>query len=244
MAVTTSVTISGAKVALTFPIWHASNGVGLRGVIACHGHAGDYTQIAQGRAWAGHPEYWADYGGCVVGMVSTGDTWAQAAGAMTPITNLANYMRDTLGIVGRVGAAGWSMGGLDILRWTLENMARVAVGWVVSPAQDLDSDEANAAWTTEIDNLYGGSHATYLAQGSPRSPLNNAAAFRGGPKFQIVHATDDPTIPYAQSTALVAAVGDGTITMRQPDIVGGHQAGLTGISPSESLAWLRNNWAA
>lgn len=242
MAVTKLATVSGAKALLHFPSWHAADGVGLRGIVAQHGHTGDFTSVRQGGAFAGHPEYWADQG-YVVGAISTGDTWAQSAGAMDPISNLVAYMR-SIGVSGKLGLTGWSMGGLHALRWTLENMAQVAVGWVVSPAQDLDWDEAHAPWTAEIDALYGGSNATYLAQGSPRSPLNNAAAFRGGPKFQIAHATDDSTIPYSSSVALVNAVGDGTISMRQPDILGDHQGGLINVPPRESWEWLRSNWAA
>lgn len=242
MAVTKGITISGTDALLHFPAWGANNGSGLRPIICQHGHGGDYLQIEQGRAFAGHPEYWADRG-YVVGCISTGDQWASAA-AMTALTNLANYLNNTVGAAGKIGMAGWSMGGLHVMRWYLENPTRVAVGWVVSPALDLDADEANASWTAEIDAIYGGTHSSYLTQGSPRSPRNNVASFRGGPKWQIVHATDDTIIPYSNSTGFISAVNDPAVTMRSPDITGNHQGGLINISPRESWEWIRTNWAA
>lgn len=218
-----------------------------RAVLCFHGHGGSEWQIQQGESWAGHPEYWCDRGYVVIG-VSTGDHWDDTT-AMAAGLDAYNYLvaKGWIAAGDRVGVAGWSMGGGHAFRWLLDNPAKVAVGVTFSPDTDLDWSEQQSAWATEIDALYGGSHAGYLTNGSPRSPRNNAAAYRGGARMLVIHPTDDATLPYtmnAGGTGFVALVNDASVTLRQPDIVGGHQGGLLNVTPRETWEWLRSRWAA
>lgn len=226
------------------PSWNGK-GAGLRGIICFHGHDGDFNQIAQGLSWSGHPEYWAEKGYVVIG-VFTGNHWDDTL-AMQSGTDAYNYLINTIGISGpKVGIAGWSMGGGHAFRWLLDNPNKVAAGVTFAPDTDLDWSEQNAPWTAEIDALYGGSHATYLAQGSPRSPRNNLATFRGGPKMLVVHGTDDPTLPYsmnAGATGFVTLVNDPSVVLRQPDVTGGHMPQVN-VPPRETWEWFRTKWAA
>lgn len=237
MAVTRRAVVAGANVMLHLPSWQPQGGAGLRGILCWHGHTGKDTHIQQGGPWVGHPEYWAERG-YVVGCAAVGDSWMSPA-SMALGTALADHMRDVWGVAGKLGVTGWSMGGGNGLRWVIENLARTAVAWFCSPASDLDWFHANQ-WGPEIDAVYGGA---YAANGSPRSPWNNLAAFRGGPAIQIAHATNDPTVPYQQSVDFIAAIGDPAVTLRQPDILGAHQGGLF-LPPRETWEFLRTHWSA
>lgn len=239
MAVTQFVTVSGQGAVVHLPSWQSKDATGLIPLVCFHGHDGTEHQLDAGGPWAPHPTFWAD-GGFAVGMVATGNSWLDSAGMTLGAAMLA-YLTGTLGARTDVKprGAGWSMGGGNLLRFILENLTTVGKAVVFSPVSDLDAAEQVAGWTAEIDALYGGSHAAYLTQGSPRSPLNNAASFRGGPKVLIVHPTDDSVIPYATSTAFVAAVNDSAVTLRQPDITGDHQGGLLNVPARETWEWLR-----
>lgn len=240
MAVTQQVTLTGGLAAMVhFPSWRSKDASGLRAVIACHGHGGSDIQESQGGPFVGHPEYWADRG-YVVGMVSTGNTWLNTT-AMTDITTLYNYLM-TLGPVStKVGLLAWSMGGGHALRWYIENTTKVAAGYLCSPLTDLDWAHAQAGYVAEVDAAYSGN---YAANGASRSPIQNVAAFRGGPKFLIAHAQNDTTLPRSQTDAFVAAVNDPAVAMRQPDVlVGDHQGGLTQVLPRESWEFIRTAWS-
>lgn len=241
MAVTKQVVISGMQVMAHFPSWHAADGVGLRGIIACHGHGGQDVQIEQGGPFCGHPEFLADQG-YVVACISTTNLWLSPT-AMADITALYDWLI-SLGIQGsKVGLLCWSMGGGHGLRWLIENPTKVAVGFMCSPLTDLDwAYSANAGWATEMDAAYG----TYAsANGSARSPIKSAAALRGGAKILISHATNDATLPYSQTQAFIAAVNDSAIQERQPVVTtGDHQGGLTQVKPRESWEWIRTQWSA
>lgn len=225
------------------PIWGVPDTK--RAILCFHGHGGSDLQMQQGLAWNGHPEYWADKGHTVIG-ISTGDHWDDTV-AMSAGLDAYNYLvaNGYISAGDKIGLAGWSMGGGHAFRWLLDNPDKVACGVTFSPDTDLDWSEQQAAWSAEIDALYGGSHDTYLAQGSPRSPRNNAAAYRGGAQMLIIHPTDDTVLPYtmnAGDTGFVSLVNDPSVVLRQPDILGGHQGGLINISPRETWEWLRTHW--
>lgn len=242
MATTRRLTISAANATLHTPAWKPS-GAGLRGCLVAHGHGGDDTQARQGFYFAGHCEQLADRGYAVLAM-SLGDTWANSAGAMAGLTNGYTYLTGTIGISGtKVCGIGSSMGGLNLLRWMAENPTLVNAMMLFSPVSDLDWAETQGAWTTEIDALYGGTHANYLTQGSPRSPAASPASYRAGAYVQIVHPTDDGTVPSSQSTSFVSAVNDARVTMRTPDVTGGHTGGQTAVLPRESWEFIRTHWS-
>lgn len=229
---------SGTNAMLHFPSWHSADASGLRLVLAAHGHGGEDVQISQGFAFGGHPEYWADKG-YVVGAVSTGDAWLNST-AMTKITELYNYLLGLNPISPKVALLGWSMGGGHCLRWLRENPTLVATGFLCSPMTDLDSYHSDATYTAEIDAAYSNN---YAVNGSPRSPLNNATAYRNGPRILISTATNDTVVSYAQTQAFISAVGDDSFTLRQPDVLGGHQGGLMQVPPRETWEWIRTHWS-
>jgi hypothetical protein len=176
--------------------------------------------------------------------VSTTNSWAAASG-MTILTAAKDYLINTIGTVdGIVAGYGSSMGGLNLLRWRAENPTICGPLVLFNPVTDLDWAEAQAAWTAEIQALYGGSHGTYLTQGSPRSPTNNASAYRTGGSVLIVHPTDDATVPSSQTVAFVAAVNDARVAMRAPDVTGGHTGGQLAVLPRESWEFIRTHWNA
>lgn len=238
--------VTNANALIHLPRTQSFDATGLRAIMCFHGHGGSSVQIQQGESWALHPTYWADIGYCVA-AVDTGDAWDDVA-AMNAATDLYNYLINTLHVAGpKVALAGWSMGGGHAFRWLLDNPTKVSVGVTFSPDTDLDWSEQQSAWSAEIDALYGGSHANYLTQGSPRSPRNNLAAYRGGPKMLVIHPTDDATLPYTMNagpTGFVALVNDPAVVLRQPDITGGHQGGLLNVPPAETMSFLHNHWAS
>ena len=240
MATTRRLTVGGANATLHTPSWNMS-GAGLRGCLIAHGHGGDDTQARQGFYFAGH-ELLADKGFAVLAC-SLGDTWAASSG-MTILTAGYTHLTSTVGVAGtKVCGIGSSMGGLNLLRWTAENPSLVNCLFLFNPVTDLDWAEQQGSWTAEIQALYGGSHANYLTNGSPRSPKNTPASFRNGPYIQIVHPTDDAVVPSSQSTAFVAAVNDTRVTMRSTDVTGGHTGGQTSVLPSESFEFIRSHWS-
>lgn len=241
MATTRLLTVSGTAALLHTPSWKPS-GAGLRGCLVAHGHTGNEQQAKQGFYFAGHCEQLADKGYAVL-AVATGDTWAASA-AMTAFTNGYNYLHDTIGTSGtKVAGMASSMGGENLLAWTMDNFAKVNALVLFNPVTDGDWAEQQAAWTAEIDALYGGSHSTYLTQGSPRSPRNNVASFRNGPYIKIVHPTDDTMVPSSQSVDFVNAVNDARVTMRTPDVTGGHTGGQVAVLPRESWEFIRTHWS-
>jgi len=239
MARTYQTVVNGANVMVHLPSWHSKDGAGLRGIIACHGHGGSSVQIAQGEAFAGHPEFIADQG-YLVACISTTDLWLNPT-AMGRITDLYNFML-AQGIDGpKVGLLAWSMGGGHALRWLIENPTKIAAGFLCSPLTDLQwAYDTNVTWAAELDAAY---NTFASANAAARSPINNVATFRGGPKILIAHATNDATLPYTQTTTFVNTVNDPSIILRQPDILGNHQGGLTQIKPSESWEFIRTNWS-
>lgn len=241
MARTFQTTVSGVPVMVHLPSWHSADASGLRPILVGHGHGGHEYQMAQGDAmsFAGHPEYLADQG-YAVGCAYTGDTWLNST-AMSAITALYGYLVTTLGASAKAGLLGWSMGAGMLLRWAVENPTLVAAGYFFAGLTDMDSRRAaNSGWATEMDAAYSNN---YAGLGSPRSPLNTAASFRGLAPMRFAHPTDDATVPITETQAFITAVNDPDVTMRQGSITGGHQAAQVNVPPREVWEFLRTSWA-
>lgn len=143
---------------------------------------------------------------------------------------------------GKYALLGWSMGGLEVANRIKRDAPNIAAAWTWAPAIDLDyvfstaghtPAAGNATWTTEATTAFG----TYAASAGYRV-ADEPAAYRGlGVPWKIVHALDDAIIPQSISTSFVAAVNDPNITMRTPDVTGGHTDLFSSIPDSEIVAF-------
>jgi hypothetical protein len=143
---------------------------------------------------------------------------------------------------GKYGLLAWSMGGLVCANKIKRDAARIAAAWTWNPAIDLDYVHStpghpilsnNATWTAEVEASFGSWAATagYRVWDEPES-------FRGlGVPWKICHPTDDAVILPSISTSFVAAVNDPDISMRQPDILGGHDMGFGNVPDSEIVSF-------
>jgi dienelactone hydrolase len=245
----------------------ANGAIGRRIIIAPHGHGGDSNFIRMegrfhtnpGSAWlADHSRVWAD-AGYVVGCIETGpqghvDEWFDND-AIDRQNALINYLQTTLGCkVGRVGFSGMSMGGGTALAYYILNPGKVSAMYIFAPATDLQWLGSKAGyvppysinagvtapdptWATELSTDYPSGYVTH-------DPIENIPAYRNpGIKIKIVHGTDDTLIPYNASTYFVNQVNDPNVTMRSPDVTGGHSVLLIDNIPTkETLNFFINNW--
>lgn len=160
---------------------------------------------------------------------------------MTDIDTAVAAMRARGIKAGKYGLLGWSMGGLETANKIKRDAANIAAAWTWAPLVDLDFAHSTAghspvagvaSWTTEIDAAFG----SYAASAGYRV-WDEPTSFRGlGVPWKICHATDDATIPQSVSTSFVAAVNDPNITMRTPDVTGGHTNLFTNIPDAEIVA--------
>lgn len=241
--------------------------VGRRIIIAPHGHGGDSNFIRMegryhtnpGAAWmADHTRVWADAGyvvGCIDNVTSGGVNEFFDNDAMDRQNALINYLQTTLGCkAGRVGFSGMSMGGGTALAYHILNPGKVAGMYIFAPATDLQWLGSKAGYTAPYAINAGvlapdPTWATELGTDYPtgytaHDPMENIAAYRNpGIKIKIVHGTDDTLIPYNASTYFVGQVNDPNVTMRTPDITGGHSVLLIdNIPTAETLAFFQQNW--
>lgn len=228
----------------------ANGASGLRGVIIIHGHGGTCLQMAQGSAFADHPRKLADEGFAVIGIDVGGTSWFGPA-AMTAVTTAYNELITTLGCTGtKVGLMGWSMGGGTVLNWLKQNPALVACCWAWSPALDLDwlsmksgytppystdGDTASASWGTEIAAVHPSGYTN-------SNPMTNTTSFKGVCPIMVSHATDDATLPYHSSVYWIGQVNDPQVTLRTPDVTGGHQGAILNVPASETATFFHEKW--
>lgn len=244
MAVTIyPLTVSSTDVMMSTPRWQSNGIAGLRKAIFCFGHGGDSRQIMQSSGFGGglmgyHATYLADKGYAVAAIDYGGSSFLNPE-AMGLLVALDDYL-NSIGGVGKTALFAHSMGGGNALRFAQENPTRISCIYLNSPLTDLDYFHNISTYTAEIDAAYNNKYTT---DGSPRSPIKNAAAFQNFVPMRIVHPTDDATVPYSQSQAFITAVNDPQVAMRQPDITGGHNGGLLNIDPRESWEWIRTHWA-
>ena len=191
-------------------------------IIATHGRGGDATAFG--------PVYWNGLwpitealaeAGYIVMSIDAGaslSNWGNQD-AMDSMGSALNWAVDTATVgIERprasypIGLMGWSMGGLTALNASYRYAAGAVAGlFLFSPALDLDVMHANATYTTEINNAYGG---TYDQGDVAFNPQENHAAFAGGPPIRILHSTDDPTTPYSMSETFAAGVAEAELLTR------------------------------
>lgn len=173
--------------------------------------------------------------------------WSKPA-VMANIDSAVTALRARGCKAGKYGLLGYSMGGLAALNKLKRDAANIAAMWLWAPAADLDFIYStaghvpvanNAGWTAEVDASFGSYAATagYRAWDEP-------ASFRNlGVPTKICHATDDAVIPRSLSTDFVAAVNDPSITLRAPDVVGGHTGLFANVPDAEIIAFYdAANW--
>lgn len=234
-----AVQYNGASLMVHQPKWGSP--AGKRACLVAHGHGGAYYQIAQGASWGTHCTQWADDGMVVIGMdlgpASFGDP-----DALATVSNAYDYAM-SIGCLGpRVWLAGWSMGGLTMLRWIRENLGKTAAAYLFSPLTNMQWAYTTGGYTAEMDAAYA-DDGTYAALGAPYSPILVPEVYRGVP-IQIAHPTNDGTIPVQHTLDFVAAVNNPSVGIRTPQLTtGGHQPQIS-TTPYETSEWLRTHGQA
>lgn len=241
--------------------------VGRRIILCPHPHGSDSNFIrmegryhaSPGASWmADHTRAWADAGyvvACIDNVTSGGVNEFFDNDAIDRQNALINYLQTTLGCkAGPVGGSGMSMGGGTILAFFLLNPGKLAAIYAFAPGLDLQWLGSKAgynppyavnagvlapdpAWATELGTDYPTGYTAH-------DPMENIAAYRNpGIPIKIVHGTDDTLVPYNASTYFVAQVNDPKVTMRTPDVTGGHSVLLMDNIPvKETLDFFNNNW--
>lgn len=222
-----------------------------RGVLCFHGHAGDCGQYQPASTSLGaHVEALVDYLDVVVLAIDDagGAAWSDQT-AMDRATDGYTYLTARAKSP-KILVVGWSMGGLTALNWIKRNPTLVAAAWLWAPCSDLDWANStaayspayggtvanNAGWTTEI----GAAFPSYSSSSVGFRVRDEYASWRGlGIPIKVCHASDDATIPPAQSTAFVAGVNDAQVTSRSPAPTGDHTGLFSNVPVQESVQFFQ-----
>lgn len=105
---------------------------------------------------------------------------------------------------------GWSMGGLNALNFMKRHPSRLRGAFLWAPAADLGWAHSQPAWTTEINNAYGGN---YAVNSVGHDPASEPAAYRDLPPIHVVSSEDDDVLSTSETEDFVAAVNDPNLTM-------------------------------
>lgn len=143
--------------------------------------------------------------------------------AIARISDAVTWMRG-LGVVGKILASGYSMGGSDAMNWGARNLNDYAGFLGFSPAVDLDYGFANN-FTAELNAAYGGNFA---ANHAGHDPLDDLVEELSTEPWHAYYATDDTVLPPASTEAIATAVG-GTLI----GLTGGHVNFFLGVNPEE-----------
>jgi alpha-beta hydrolase superfamily lysophospholipase len=222
-----------------------------RGIILLHGHGADAMTWQVGTGIGDFAQSLAAAGFLIQSIDAGGPSAWSNSSSMTAITNAYNRLVGSLGAAsGKVGIMGWSMGGLAGLNWMKRNPTLVGGAWLWAPCTDLDWAHRTSGYTpaysyftagssyqAEIDTAYGGNYNTnaigYKVYDEP-------ASWRAVCPIKIAHATDDTTVPYAQSSSFVANVNDALVSMRSPDVTGGHTGLFNNVETSEVVSFFES----
>lgn len=132
-----------------------------------------------------------------------GDMYGNAT-AMTQITNLADYVTGPdVRAHPKLGLAGFSMGGQNVLAWAGNNPARTAFVWGAAPLVDVGAYDG----VPQLEAAYEGGwdEATYGAVSNPKTMA--AAGKYAGLQMKIAYSSNDPVLSPASTIAFAAAVG-------------------------------------
>lgn len=247
--------VAGETECVTFNLEEKWNGTS-RIIIALHGHgtpgqdASNPLQFQQGPGFAGLQAMALGRTGryIVCAIQASGSTNWSKPSVMANIDAAVTAMRTRGGKTGKYGLIGYSMGGLGAFNKLKRDSANIAAVLAWAPAIDLDyirgtaghvPNSGNATWQAEVDAAFG----SYAASAGYRV-WDEPASFRNlGVPARIIHATNDEVIPYSISSDFVAAVNDPNITLRQPDILGGHTGLFVNIPDEEIVAFYdAANW--
>lgn len=205
-------------------------------IIAAHGHGGGAEQWAPSFTGLGvHAAALVLTGRYVVVAIDAGGptSWGNAA-SMTAVADARTWAVGRGARAGRYGLAGYSMGGAVALNRLKRDAANVAGAMLWAPLTDLGyANTVNPSWSAEITAAFGSWAATagYRIADEAASTYADPSL----PPVRIVHATDDATVPYSQSTAFAAAAG-ARVAVRSPAITGGHVGLFTETPVAETVA--------
>lgn len=225
-----------------------------KGILCFHGHGGTCDQFdPNGPSSSLGPGYHAwqlAEAGFLVGAIDDagGTAWSDQS-AMDRATDGYSWLGSVGARSGKVGLVGWSMGGLTVLNWIKRNPTLVAGAWLWAPCSDLDwanstsgytpayggSVANNGTWSTEIQADYN----PYASASNGFRVRDEYASWQGlGVPIKVCHASDDTTVPVAQSqTGFVPGVNDSSVTLRSPVPTGNHSGLFGSVPASEVLAF-------
>lgn len=203
---------TGAEVACAIQprLFHA--GTGVKGIIATHGHGGNWAGWAQNvGGWNNTPSA----GWHSVAQAKAGRVWLSidaggpnswgCAGSQTAMDAAYTYLLGAVGCAGpKVALAGYSMGALVVLNWLRNNPGKVACAFLFAPAVDLQFFYGQGgSYQAEITAaLAGAGVADY-------NPQAHAAAYTGlDVPVMMAVGDQDTTVPPAQTAAFMAAVNN------------------------------------
>lgn len=210
-------------------------------IIATHGHGGSAAHLQQNAQFNGRPLFAAVASGryMVLGINAAGPaTFGNQASVDSVKTDALAYGRSRGARGGKYAVCGYSMGGGVALNVVKQDYANVAGALLYAPLSDLDwayntaghsPVSGSGVYPGEINTAFG----SYAATAGYRI-WDEPASFRHGVPILIAHATDDATVPYSLSTSFVASVNQPYVTVRSPDITGGH-TGLFANVPDEAV---------
>lgn len=191
-------------------LWKA-NGV-TKGIIALHGHGGNWTQWQQDRTGynnvpsaGGHQTALVNAGYLVASIDAGGPTSWGCAASQDAMTSAYNDLINGGYIAGtKIGLIVYSMGGLIGLNWLANNASKVACVWAFTPGLDLQYfyNEGGSYQSEITAALNGASIATY-------SPQANASAYTAlKVPLSLYVGSNDTTVPPAQSANFVTAANN------------------------------------
>lgn len=186
-------------------------------------------------------------------------TWSGPA-AQTAMANAAAHALALFGGT-KVGLFGFSQGCATCLNYGKRNAAKVTGAWLADGVTDLDyvhstsgytpsytvapaGPTAPGGWAAEAETAFSTNAAGWTAATAGWRIHDDAASYRGLFPMRFSHATDDTTIPYAGTVALVAAINDANVTQRPGPLTGDHVGQFANLPPSEIVAFFQSlSWS-
>lgn len=223
----------------TNPAWRSNAQPRL--IVATHGRSNTASQWVQTSDFLGrHAVALVETGRYMVLSVSAGGPTAFSNPAsQTSIANGVAYGQSLGARAGKYGMIGYSMGGLAVWNRIKRDPANIAGAWLWSPLSDLAWANTNPTYTPEIAASFG----SYTASAGYRVADEPATFTNLSVKVKVAHPTDDATVPYSQSSLFLAAVNNPLMSMRTPDIVGGHTGQMRAVPDAEIVAFFDSlNW--
>lgn len=168
--------------------------------------------------------------GFAVGCATPLNQWGNAY-ARTWISSVRALLQNRYGArAGKIGLAGLSQGGLNVLSWAGANpsLTGAVTGYMAPP--DLAYAAGANGYGASVNAAYGGQYVE-ASMGATYNPQTMAAAGKyAGIPIELVYASNDDVVPLSLQTAFRDAVGS-NVTMRNGGATG-HSWSVTYQNPA------------